>query len=149
MKWQEFVDAARAISWIAYLGTVDADGQPHVSVVAPGFTEGSLWFATRRSTRKFRNMSDEPRVGLHWSVMTGSGPGELTARGTAFFHDSDEERARLWDAGVLDYDPSGFFGSPENPDVVFVEVRVAHARLLGPDFVARRWVPTGSAGRNA
>ena len=148
MSWEEFVAAARSISWIAYLGTVDISGAPHVSVVAPGFTDGSLWFATRRSSKKYRNVVEHRRVAFHWAV-GGGGPGELVADGTVLLHDSDGERRELWGAGVLDYDPAGFFGSPENPDVVFVEVLVEHARLLGPDFVARRWRrhPSSDGGR--
>ena len=141
MDWETFKDAAAAISWVAYLGTIGADGTPHVSVVAPGLgTEGHIWFATRISSRKFRNLRKNPAVAFHWSV-TGEGPGELIASGTATIHGSQEDRERCWDAGVLSYDPSGFFGSKDNPDLAFVDVTVDRARLLGPDFVPQVWTP--------
>lgn len=138
MDWQEFVDGARAISWTTYLGTADADGRPHVSVVAPGFTDGSVWFATNRTSKKVRNLAQNRAAAFHWPVSTG-GPGELVASGRATIHDGPEERKRLWSAGILDYDMAGFFGSPDNESLVFVEVRIEVARLLGPGFVPDRW----------
>jgi general stress protein 26 len=141
MQWAEFHEAARAISWLAYLGTADADGRPHVSVVSPGLeTEGTIWFATRSSSKKARNIAVNPPVAFHWPV-GGQGPGELVARGTATIHGAQEDRDRLWDAGVVPFDLAGFFGSKENPDLVFVEVAVERARLLGPEFIPLVWTP--------
>ncbi len=140
MDWDRFVDAARSIAWIAYLGTADERGRPHVSAVAPGFAPGSIWFATRQSSRKFRNLSHNSRAAFHWPVGGGTGPGELIARGTGSLFTSLEDRRRLWDSGVLPYDPTGFWGSAENEDLAFVEVEVSSARLLGPGGKAERWV---------
>lgn len=139
VRWDEFVDAAQAISWTVNLGTADVAGVPHVSVVATGFTEGSLWFATNRTSKKIRNLRANPSVAFHWPL-GGGGPGELVARGSAVIHDSEEDRRRLWAAGIMPYDLGAFFGSPDNESMVFVEVLVESARLLGPDFVADRWV---------
>lgn len=146
MEWDEFVSAATATSWVTYLGTTSADGSPHVSVVAPGFTEGSLWFATRQSSKKFRNLVDDPAAAFHWPVGNPEAPGELIADGVARLFVSAEDRSRLWESGILPYDMAGFFGSPGNPDLAFVEVGIASARLLGPDFVARRWVRSDRMG---
>ena len=139
VKWEEFAAAAVATSWVTYLGTIDGSGRPHVSVVAPGFTPGSVWFATRRSSKKYENLASRPAASFHWPVGNHEAPGELIARGMAELFTSEADRARVWEAGVLAYDLSGFWGSPANPDLVFVEVEVDHARLLGPDFVSRRW----------
>jgi general stress protein 26 len=139
MDWNRFVDAATSISWIAYLATADEQGRPHAAAVAPGFQPGSIWFATRQSSRKFRNIGHNPSVAFHWPVGGGTGPGELIARGTASTYTTLEDRIRLWDSGVLSYDPAGFWGSAENEDLAFVEVAVSSARLLGPQGVAERW----------
>ncbi len=139
MQWEQFVEAARTISWVTYLGTVDASGHPHVAAVAPGFTDGSLWFATRRDSKKYRNLTVNPGAGFHWPVGSGSGPGELACWGTARLHDSDDERRRLWSSGILPYDLESFWKSPDNPALVFVETTISRARLLGPDFVPRVW----------
>lgn len=139
MKWEEFTAAAAATSWVTYLGTIDRSGRPHVSAVAPGFTPGSVWFATRRSSKKYDNLASNPEVSFHWPVGNHDAPGELIARGAAELFTSETDRTRLWNATVLPYDLSGFWGSPDNPDLAFVEVEVDHARLLGPDFVPQRW----------
>ena len=141
MDWDTFVAAATEISWLTYVGTSDSEGNPHVAVVAPGFTEGTVWFATRRQSKKHRNLTANPKAAFHWPVGLGTGPGELAAWGSVELHDSEAERQRLWDSGVMPYDLAQFFQSPDNPDLVFVESNIARARLLGADFVPQVWVP--------
>lgn len=139
MEWSEFVEAASSISWLCYVGTADADGAPHVAAVAPGFEEGVIWFATRRASKKARNLAVNPAVAFHWPVGGTSGPGELAARGTASVHAGRDDVERIWHSGVMPYDLASFFAGPGNPDVVFVETAVRRARLLGPDFRSRVW----------
>lgn len=139
MEWEQFTAAAAATSWVTYLGTIDRHGRPHVSVVAPGFTPGSVWFATRRSSQKFANLVTNAAVSFHWPVGNHDAPGEVIARGTAHALTAPADLLRVWDAGMLPYDLASFWGTPENPELAFVEVEVDHARLLGPDFVAQRW----------
>ena len=141
MHWDTFVEAATQTSWITYVGTSDGEGNPHVAVVAPGFTEGTVWFATRRRSKKYRNLLANPKVAYHWPVGMGEGPGEVAAWGSAELHDSQDERHGLWESGVMPYDLAQFFQTPDNPDLVFVESAIWRARLLGPDFAARVWVP--------
>ncbi len=137
MDWPAFVEAAKSINWVTYLGTADAEGNAHVSVVAPGFSEDAVWFATRPGSKKLRNIAENPQVGFHWPV-GGQGPGELAAWGTATIRRSDEHH-RIWNAGIFTYDLAQFFGSPDSPDLAFVEVAIDRARLLGPDFTADRY----------
>ncbi len=141
MTWDELVAAARDISWIAYLATADTSGRPHVAPVSPGFTEHTVWFGSRASSSKVRNIRTNPAVAFHWPVGSGSGPGELFLRGTATVHDSAEARHRLWTEANLPYDPAGFFQSPDNPDLVFVETAVEYGSVLGPNFVRDVWRP--------
>ena len=35
-----------------------------------------------------------------------------------------------------------FWGSPDNPDLVFVETRITRAVLIGPVFTKRVWTPS-------
>lgn len=142
MEWDEFVAAATTISWVAYLGTADEHGRPHVSVVAPGFSPGTMWFATRPGSKKFRNLRRNPGVAFYWQV-GGDGPGELAAWGDATLHDDQDSRNRVWDSGHLPYDLEQFFGPRESADVAFAEVAVSRARLLGPHFEEKVWVPGG------
>lgn len=129
MGWDEIVDAAQRSGWTTYVGTVDRRGRPHVAVVAPGFREGTVWFATRASSKKCRNLRENAEVAFHWPVGNPEAPGELAAWGRAVVHDSDESRRRIWDSGVMPYDLTAFFGEADNPDLVFVEVAVRRARL--------------------
>lgn len=144
MEWDEFVEAARSISWVAYLATADAGGMPHSSVVSPGFSEGRLWVATRRESTKYRNLMVNPRAALYWPV-GGDGPGELSARGQVMLHESTGSRRRIWGGGFFSYDLAAFFGSADNPSVAFVEIVVERARLLGPGFVASVWRPAANS----
>lgn len=134
MTWDEFVTGAKAVSWLAYVGTSGADGRPHVAPVSPGFTGGTIWFATRTSTGKYRNLLTNPRIAFHWPVGGSEGPGELFARGTAKTYTSEVDRHRLWTEANLPYDPANFFGSPDTPGLAFVETHVESASILGPDF---------------
>ena len=139
LAWDEFVDAARRCGWTAFLGTADDQGRPTVAVVAPGFADGALWFASWASARKVRNLRVNSAVALHWPLAEGA-PGEVAAWGTATLHEGDDERRRLWTSGVLPYDPASFFRSPDGP-MVFVEVAVTRARLLTADHVTHVWRP--------
>lgn len=140
MEWDEVVDAAQRSGWTSYLGTVDAQARPHVAVVAPGFSDGTVWFATRASSKKARNLRHSTEVAFHWPVGSTEAPGELAAWGTATVHDSDEAKRRVWTSGVMPYDLAGFFGEPGNPDLVFVEVAVRRARLQ-TQHAALVWTP--------
>jgi general stress protein 26 len=134
MTWDEFVVGARAVSWLAYLGTASTEGRPHVAPVSPGFTKDTIWFATRTGSRKFRNLVENPRTSFHWPVGGTDGPGELFAEGDARLYTSEADRRRLWTEANLPFDPANFFGSPETPDLAFVETTVTSASILGPDF---------------
>lgn len=140
MRWEAFTDAAKSTSWVVYVGTSDAHNLPHVAVVAPGFTDGRIWFATRPSSRKFRNLVENPRIGFHWPV-GGDGPGELAAWGSATLHTSDDDKTRFWNAGILPFDLSGFWVGSDDPDLAFVEVDVMRAVLIGSDFTRQEWKP--------
>lgn len=134
MTWDEFVIAAKEVSWISYVGTSGSDGRPHVAAVSLGFAPDTLWFATTTGSRKYRNLRENPRVAFHWPVEGGTGPGELFARGTVTLHTDELARHRLWTEAHLAYNPADFFGSPDNPDLAFVETTVTTASILGSDF---------------
>ena len=141
MIWDDFTTAATEISWITYLATTGEDRRPHVAPVSVGFSEETIWFASTDSSRKIRNLRENPSVAFHWPVGIGSGPGELFARGLATVHDDKEARGRLWSELDFAYDLAMFFQSADHPDLVFVEVAITHASLLGPDFTRDNWHP--------
>lgn len=142
LAWAEFVAGARACGWVAYVATADSAGRPHVAVVSPGFGhDGTVWFGTRPQTSKAHNLRARSEVAFHWPIGADNAPGECFARGTARLHADLEARRRVWDSGVMPYDLTHFFGSPDNSDHLFVEVALTSASILGPDFVRRRWTP--------
>lgn len=140
MEWADFVGAATSTGWITYVGTADSEGMPHVAAVAPGFASGAVWFATNRSSKKFRNLKQNRAVAFHWPVGSG-GVGEVAAWGTANLHPSGADRERIWNARIFEYDLGQFFGSPENEELVFVETSIDRARLVGPGFSISRYPP--------
>lgn len=141
VEWNEFVAAAKSTNWITYIGTADAHGKPHVAVVAPGFESGAVWFATNRTSKKYRNLEQNQRAAFHWPVGSG-GAGEVAAWGSATLHPSPADRRRIWESGIFEYDLDSFFGSPDNERVAFVEVVVEEARLIGPGFEIDRYRPS-------
>jgi len=134
MTWDEFVAAAKGVSWLTYVGTSDSSGRPHVAPVSPGFSINTIWFATNIASQKFRNLLENPESAFHWPVEGDGGRGELFARGTVTLHTDELGRHRLWTEANLPFDPAAFFGSPDNPGLGFVETTVTSASILGPDF---------------
>jgi general stress protein 26 len=138
MDWPSFVNAASSLSWVAYFGTADRDGRPHVSAVSPGFSPETMWVATRPASKKARNVAVNPNVAFHWPVGV-EGPGELVAFGTATIHLDRRAVTRIWNAGHMTFDLESFFGPRDEADVAFIEIAVGRARLLGPDFRPSVW----------
>ena len=138
MEWSAFVEAAKSTGWVTYLATADQAGNPHSSVIAPGFSDGIIWFGTRVRSKKYRNLLVNPAVGFHWSVTSG-GAGEVSASGRAVLHQSTEQRRAIWESGVFEYDLDGFFGSPDNEEMAFAECTITSALLVGPDHISQRY----------
>ncbi len=142
MEWDDVVAAAHSISWVTAFSTSGADGRPAVSFVAPGFAGGRIYVGTRPRTRKARNLAHNPNVALHWPVTAG-GPGQLFVRGQGAVQSAIEAKSAIWGNGGWKYDLGQFFGSYENPDLVFIEIEPSYASLVGPDFVRQTWRPGG------
>ncbi len=124
-----------------HLATTGADGTPHAAKVALGLDGDVLWIATRRSSAKARNLRADPRL----AVMVEGNRAETYVWGEAEAENDGAELRRVWDGGVFPFDLSGFFGSPDNPDVVLFRVRPtrAVAMVAGDSGLERR---TWSAG---
>ncbi len=120
---------AKALSPLAHIATVGADGTPDVVPVPPAGEGDTLGFMCGAGSVKARNLATHPAVALHWQVSEVGDGVELW--GTAqVFTDLDTKR-RLWN-GVFDYDLNLFApGGPEaSPDTAFVAVRPQRALLL-------------------
>ena len=141
LTWADVVERSRDLGGGAYLATVGADGRPHVAWVALGDRDGSLWFSTFRSSQKGVNLRTTPEVALAWPERADC---LMFGRGVPRLVDLGPESDALWDSDVLGYDPTPFFGSKDNPELLFVEVRptrVSVGSLLAPDDPPRVWTP--------
>jgi PPOX class probable F420-dependent enzyme len=107
----------------AHLATATADGEPHVSTVMPGVDGDQLWLVTWRGSGKAANLRSNPRVAVMWSANSA----ETYVWGTAELVDDDDVRRRLWDGGILPYDPAGFFGPVDGRDSVVVRITPTRA----------------------
>jgi general stress protein 26 len=106
----EIKAAASALSPLAHLATVGADGRPDVVPVHPAWEGDTLWIMSHRGV-KTRNIAANPHVALHWQVSEAGDGVELW--GTASVHDDLETKRRLWN-GVFDYNLDDFApGGPE------------------------------------
>jgi general stress protein 26 len=143
LTWAQVAADCADLGGGAFLASVQADGRPHVVWVSLGYgDEGRLWLATFGHSQKAQNLRHSPAVALHWPER----PDRLAfARATARPVDDRAESDRLWDAGVVPYDPADFFGTRDNPDLLFVELaltRVTFRSLFDPTGPPRVWTPS-------
>lgn len=130
LSWSELRDICTSLGDGAFLGTVQSDGRPHVSWVGVGFGNDSLWTATYAQSQKAKNLRHSEEVALHWP----ENPDALVfLRASARLVDSAAERAQRWNEGVLPYDQEQFYGSMDNPELLFVELNPYRATVQGAD----------------
>jgi general stress protein 26 len=121
LDWNTVRTACTSIADGAYLATTRHDGHPHVAWVGIGFDANAetMWTATYRSSQKAKNLRHDHRVALHWPER----PDQLIfMRAVARLVDDADERRSLWDRTVLPYDQEQFYGSADNPELLFVEL---------------------------
>jgi general stress protein 26 len=114
MEWAE---VAENIDGVASLATSTADGRPHSAAVSAAVDGERLFFAIGTTSAMARRITENPRVALMWRPAA-----EVYVRGTATVVDDHAERRRIWDSGLLPYDPAGFWTSVDNPEWLLVEV---------------------------
>jgi PPOX class probable F420-dependent enzyme len=92
------MEIAKALEMIAsggpgVLGTIAADGRPHLSVVTGVVVEGSVWISLTADRVKAKNLRRDPRA----TFLHGLGPW-AAVEGTVRFHEGDDvlERLRLY-----------------------------------------------------
>ncbi|MEI7506542.1 MAG: pyridoxamine 5'-phosphate oxidase family protein, partial [Actinomycetes bacterium] len=66
--------ASSALSMWAHIATVGADQEPDVVPVHPCWDGETLWIMVGLTSTKTRNVTENPRVALHWQV-TENGDG--------------------------------------------------------------------------
>ena len=118
--------AAAALSPLAHLATVGADGKPDVVPVHPAWEGDTMWIMATANSVKVRNLAAVADVALHWQV-SEAGDG-VEVWGTASVHDDLDTKVRLWD-GVFGYDLNMFSpgGPADSPETVFIAVEPERA----------------------
>lgn len=141
LSWAAVTELTTELGSGAYLATVQADGRPHVAWVMFGYGEERLWFSTFRSSQKGHNLEHATEVALQWPERVDRlAFGRADVRLVTDRAESD----RLWDDGVLPYDPAMFFSGKDDPDLLFVELRptrITLRTLLDPTAPPQRWTP--------
>lgn len=125
------------------MATSDLSGEPHVAKVATLEEDGTIWLATDVTSAKARNLAENPRIALMWTHDS-----ETYVWGDAELVDDMDEKRRIWEGGLLPYDPAMFFGSVDNPNLVLVRITPVHAtvQVMGAD--ARRWTAERPSSEN-
>lgn len=93
------VEAARAVMAAARycaLITLDADGAPQARTMEPfpADDDFTVWMATNKSTRKVRELANDPRATLYYLDAQGGAYATLT--GVARVITDGDEKARRW-----------------------------------------------------
>ncbi len=141
LTWSELRSTCTEASDGAFLATVQQDGRPHLAWVGVGFTDDErLWTATYASSQKAKNLRHERRVALHWPE---SADKLIFMRATARLLTDSGEIQRVWGSDVLPYDQEAFFGSADNPELLFVELSPTLASVHSGEPGERpvRWRP--------
>lgn len=120
---------SRRFGPIAYVATTGADGDPHVAPVAVSWVDDELYAFVLASSRKVRNVRENPRAAVHFAVGESTGWDSCIVWGDASIVDTVEGRRALWDR--MGYDLAAFEpGGPESPNHVFVRVTPTRATVL-------------------
>lgn len=120
MDWN---DVTPHLTGLAHIATVGADGVPAVAVVSPLVEDEQLWISTFRWSQKARNLAHRDEIAMMWQA--GS---EAYVWGSVAIVEEAATKARLW--SQWPYDASGFFGTPDNPAVVLLQVTPSRATVL-------------------
>jgi general stress protein 26 len=130
LDWNDLEKLCVDLADGAFMATVQADGRPHVAWVGIGFGDQRMWTATYASSQKAKNLRHRLDVALHWPEH----PERLIfARATARLIDDPDERSWCWEQGLLPYDQELFYGTKDNPELLYVQLTPSRVTLHGGD----------------
>ncbi len=124
-------EAARAVIGVARycaLITLDADGMPQARAMDPFPAEDdfTVWMATNASTRKVRELADDPRATLYY--IDAAGGAYVTLIGSAVVVADEAEKARHWKTEWNDFCEDGNHGD----DYVLVHFVPRRLEVVSP-----------------
>jgi nitroimidazol reductase NimA-like FMN-containing flavoprotein (pyridoxamine 5'-phosphate oxidase superfamily) len=113
----------------AYIATTGKDGEPHLAPVAVNWIDDEVVAFVLSSSRKVRNVRQNPRATVHFSVGESTNWDSCIVWGDARIVDTTEGRRELWDK--MGYDLTAFEpGGPEADTHVFLVVEPTRATVL-------------------
>lgn len=134
LTWNDVVAEMKAVSEGGFIATVGDDGRPHLAWVSFGHRDdGTIVLTTFRSSRKGRNLLAAAGGPVAVHLPEGNHP-QIFLRAEARLVTDPVEQQALWEAKLLPYDPAMFFGTWDNPEVLFVVLTPTYAsvqRALG------------------
>ncbi|MFZ9383037.1 MAG: pyridoxamine 5'-phosphate oxidase family protein [Ilumatobacteraceae bacterium] len=113
----------------AYIATTGSDGEPHLAPVAVNWIGDEVAAFVLSNSRKVRNVRQNPRATVHFSVSEGTGWDSCIVWGRARIADTTAERRELWNG--MGYDLAAFEpGGPESDNHVFLLIEPVRATVL-------------------
>ena len=127
--WRDVVEHAVRLGPDCFIATVTPDGEPHLSVISPGYLDDLVIVATWQDSVKVRNLAAGSGVMLHWAVRDETGNDMLLLRGDPHLVVDDARRTELWESDCLPYELSEWYEGPDDPQLVWVEITPTYASL--------------------
>lgn len=113
----------------AYIATTGADGDPHLAPVAVNWIDDEIAAFVLSSSRKVRNVKQNPRATVHFAVGETTTWDSCIVWGDARIVDTTAGRSELWDR--MGYDLRAFEpGGPESDNHVFLMISPTRATIL-------------------
>lgn len=113
----------------AYIATTGTDGEPHLAPVAVNWIDDSIAAFVLSSSRKVRNVKQNPRATVHFAVGESTAWDSCIVWGEARLVDTTAGRRELWDR--MGYDLRAFEpGGPESDNHVFMLIEPSRATIL-------------------
>lgn len=113
----------------AYIATAGTDGEPHLAPVAVNWIDDSIAAFVLSSSRKVRNVKQNPRATVHFAVGESTTWDSCIVWGDARLVDTTAGRSELWDR--MGYDLRAFEpGGPESDDHLFLLIEPVRATIL-------------------
>jgi nitroimidazol reductase NimA-like FMN-containing flavoprotein (pyridoxamine 5'-phosphate oxidase superfamily) len=129
LSLSDVVTESRRFGPIAYVGTTGQDGEPHVAPVVVNWVDERVVAFVLTASRKVRNIRQNPRATVHFSVGDSSGWDSCIVWGSVSIVDDTEGRRGLWNR--MGYDLAAFEpGGPEADTHVFLVIDPTRATIL-------------------
>ncbi len=120
---------SRRFGPFAYVATTGERGEPHLAPVAVNWVDQRIVAFVLTASIKVRNVRQNPRATVHFSVGESTGWDSCIVWGSASIVDTVEGRRSLWDR--MGYDLAAFEpGGPEADTHVFLVVEPTRATIL-------------------